>query len=223
MRLFKKCLLDLQTSFIDMPADFEKQEYWHNRFATETNFEWLTTSKEFMDILKNDEAFARLDPCSPILQLGFGTSDLANWLRKHGFLNVLNIDYEPTAIDRGKQLEKIEFHDVRMRYAVADATQLDLPQTFDCVLDKSTADCISCGGEEALLRMCQGVKEHLAPGGFWISISYSRWRFDIDGLPLHCQEIARIPTKKLRETDPDIFHFCYKLTPKDEGGIRGQD
>ncbi|ROW02510.1 hypothetical protein VMCG_06002 [Cytospora schulzeri] len=206
-----------------MPVDFEKQEYWHKRFATETKFEWLATSEEFFNILKTDEDFARLDPSSPILQIGFGTSDLANWLRKHGCLDVLNVDYEPTAIDRGKQLEKAEFHDVRMRYAVADATQLDLPQKFHFVLDKSTVDCVSCGGEEPILRMCQGVKRHLSHGGFWISMSYSKWRFDIDGLPFHCQEIARIPTRKLKETDPDIFYHCYKLIPKNEDELNGQD
>lgn len=206
-----------------MPADFEKQEYWHTRFGAENHFEWLCNSEEFLTILKNDEDFARLEPSSPTLQIGFGTSDLANWLRKHGCLNVLNIDFEPTAIDRGKELEISEFGDVRMRYAVADATQLDLPQKFHFVLDKSTVDCISCGGEEALLRMCQGVKRHLAHGGFWISMSYSKWRFDVDDLPFNCQEIARIPTRKLKETDPDIFHHCYKLTPKNEGEVRDQN
>lgn len=199
-----------------MPVDFEKQEYWHKRFSTETNFEWLSTSEEFLKILKNDEHFARLDESSRILQVGFGTSDLHNYLRKHGFLNVLNVDYEPLAIDRGKQLEETEFLDVRMQYAVADATQLELPEKFDFVIDKSTVDCISCGGEEALLKMCHAIRRHLSNGGFWISMSYSQWRFDIDGLPFHYQEIAKIPTKKLKETDPDIFHHCYKLTPRNE-------
>ncbi|KUI61465.1 Endothelin-converting enzyme 2 [Cytospora mali] len=200
-----------------MPADFEKQEYWHQRFATETNFEWLSTSEEFMTILKSDEDFAKLDKSANILQIGFGTSDLHNWLRKDGFLNVLNIDYEPTAIDRGKQIEKTEFTDVQMRYAVADATKLDLPEKFNFITDKSTVDAISCGGEGAFLKMCHGVRAHLAPGGFWISMSYSKWRFDVEGLPFYCQEIAKIPTRKLKETDPDIFHHCYKLTPRNEG------
>lgn len=206
-----------------MPADFEKQEYWHDRFTTETNFEWLATSEQFMDILHGDADFSRLDPsCSHILQIGFGTSDLQNWLRAAGFgPRVLNVDYEPLAVERGRQLERARFRDVRMAYAVADATQLDLRDRnnkFDFVVDKSAVDAVSCAGEEALRRMCRGVRRCLAPGGFWISLSYSRWRFHLDGLPFRCEEIARIPTRKLKEMDPDVYHYCYKMTPKEDLG-----
>lgn len=213
-----------------MPKDFDKQEYWHARFTTETKFEWLATSEEFMGILEADADFSqRLSPSSSrILHVGFGTSDLQNHLRAAGFSNVLNVDYEPLAVERGKQIEEGRFRDVRMEYAVADATRLDADlgladgpageesRKFDFVVDKSTVDAVSCGGEEALLSMCRAVRRCLAPGGFWISLSYSRWRFDVDGLPFRYEEIARIPTRKIRETDPDIYHHCYKLTPRDD-------
>lgn len=216
-----------------MPKDFDKREYWHARFATETNFEWLATSEEFMRILEADADFSQgLDRASSrVLQVGFGTSDLQNHLRAAGFAHVLNVDYEPLAVERGRQLEESAFGDVRMGYAVADATRLDADlglaggggergsrqetRKFDFVVDKSTVDAVSCGGEEALLSMCRAVRRCLAPRGFWISLSYSRWRFDVDGLPFWYEEIARIPTRKLKETDPDIYHHCYKLTPWD--------
>lgn len=231
-----------------MPADFDKQEYWHDRFAKETRFEWLATSEEFMRILEADADFSKLlshqDPsCSwpRILHIGFGTSDLQNHLRAAGFGSVLNVDYEPLAVERGRSHEEDRFGDVRMGYAVADATRLDvdlgrvhvatghdtaetwttdrrtqIPQKFDLVIDKSTVDAVSCAGEEALLSMCRAVRRCLEPGGFWISLSYSASRFDIEGLPFRCEVIARIPTMKLRETDPDVYHHCYKLTPVDE-------
>lgn len=208
-----------------MPTDFDKQEYWHARFATETNFEWLATSEEFMRILEADADFSqRLSPASSrVLHVGFGTSDLQNHLRAAGFVHVLNVDYEPLAVERGRQLEEAAFGGVRMGYAVADATRLDAElavaegHKFDFVVDKSTVDAVSCGGEAALLSMCHAVRRCLAPGGFWISLSYSRWRFDVDGLPFRYEEIGRIPTRKLKETDPDIYHHCYKLTPRDDG------
>lgn len=223
-----------------MPADFDKQEYWHDRFAKETRFEWLATSDEFMRILEADTDFSKLlqrgsalssspSPSSSpprILHIGFGTSDLQNHLRAAGLGNVLNVDYEPLAVEHGRSHEKGRFGDVRMGYAVADATRLDADlgraaaaaaadtqdQKFDLIIDKSTVDAVSCGGEEALLRMCRAVRRCLAPGGFWISLSYSASRFDIEGLPFRCEVIARIPTMKFRETDPDVFHHCYKLT-----------
>lgn len=195
-----------------MPTDFDKKEYWHQRFAKENSFEWLVPSEVFISIL---EPYLRnLDPSSKILQLGFGTSDLQNHIRARGFRDVLNVDYEPLAIERGQQLEKQAFGDVHMRYMVADVTQLGSAEGHDLVLDKSTVDAVSCGGDEALCRMAHGVKRNLSPKGFWISLSYSSSRFDIYGLPFDVEVIARIPTPKSRETDPDIFHHCYLLRPK---------
>lgn len=223
-----------------MPADFDKREYWHDRFTTETRFEWLATSDDFMRILEADADFLkmlRLNACSSscpprVLHVGFGTSDLQNHLRAAGFRDVLNVDYEPLALERGRAAEKARFGDVRMGYAVADATRLDqelgllgnvngygekqTTRKFDLVIDKSTADAVSCGGEEAVLNMCRAVRRCLAPGGFWISLSYSQSRFDIDGLPFRCEVVARIPTMKFRSTDPDVYHHCYKLTLEDD-------
>lgn len=108
-----------------------------------------------------------------------------------------------------------------MKYAVADATQLHLSNDsggecckFDLVVDKSTVDAISCGGEDQVLQMASCVKEHLAPGAVWISLSYSASRFDIERLPFDVQVLAKVPTPKSKATDPDIFHWCYLLRPK---------
>lgn len=201
-----------------MPTDFEKQEYWHERFASETCFEWLASSKVFMSILQPYLEELNDQPSARILQIGFGTSDLQTHLRASGFLDVLNIDYEPLAIARGKELEETVFGDVRMRYAVQDATQLaSYPankQKFHLVVDKSTVDAVSCGGVEPFLRMARGVQACLAPGGFWISLSYSSSRFDVDGLPFDVIRIAQVPVAKLKDTDPDIYHSCYLMRPK---------
>lgn len=197
-----------------MPAGFDKQEYWHHRFTTETSFEWLVTSEVFMTIL--EPYLDKLRMSSKILQIGFGTSDLHNHLRARGFQHVLNIDYEPLAVQRGQALEREVFGDVQMRYAVADATQLDLADSFDLVVDKSTVDAVSCGGEQAFLRMVRGIRKCISPSGFWISLSYSSSRFDVENLPFTVETVARIPTPKLKSTDPDIFHHCYLMRQKEE-------
>ncbi|KAJ0272482.1 hypothetical protein COL940_010442 [Colletotrichum noveboracense] len=196
-----------------MPADFDKQSYWGERFASEVTFEWLTQSATFMSIV--DPYLAKLEDAAPILQLGFGTSDLQNHFRQRGFQNVTNVDFEPRAIDRGRMLEKQVFGDVKMRYLVADVTQLQLPDKYDLVVDKSTVDAVSCGGIEPFLRMAEGVRRHLTDEGFWISLSYSFCRFDVEGLPFDVEVIAKIPTPKLKPHDPDVFHYCSLLRPKD--------
>ncbi|KAK4067116.1 uncharacterized protein Triagg1_7844 [Trichoderma aggressivum f. europaeum] len=208
-----------------MPTNFDKQTYWHHRFSTETSFEWLLSSTDFICILK--PLLGNLEPLSTrILHLGSGTSDLHNHFRQLGFLDVTNVDYEPLAVERGRRLEEQAFGDVKMKYAVANATKSLLVSSnsndqgtynndkFDLVVDKSTADAISCGGDEQVRLMAQCVGECLANGAIWVSMSYSASRFDIGGLPFDVEVLARISTPKNAVTDPDIFHWCYLLRPK---------
>lgn len=221
-----------------MPPSFEEQEYWHQRFENEFSFEWLVPSDTFMSILNPylDKYLQNCpdgDPAScRILHVGFGTSDLHNHLRARGFTNVLNVDYEPLAIARGQQREKEAFGDVRMKYALADVTHpdfgRDLPvlpagegqhqSKFDIVLDKSTVDAISCGGEGAFFKMLRGVRGCLeSSDGIWISLSYSSERFNLESdemMPFNVQEIARIPTPRAKATDPQVYHYCYLLRPR---------
>ncbi|EGO53331.1 hypothetical protein NEUTE1DRAFT_92506 [Neurospora tetrasperma FGSC 2508] len=198
--------------------DFDKQSYWHQRFESETAFEWLFPSSTFMPLL---EAFLNKLPGSDarILHLGFGTSDLQVQLRMRGFVNITNVDYEPLAIERGRHLEMTAFGDVTMQYITAGATNLaSVPkissQKYHLVIDKSTADAISCAGDDAVLAMAQGIRQSLADDGVWISVSYSAFRYDHPQLPFDVEVIANIPTAKARATDPDIYHYCYLLRPK---------
>ena len=197
-----------------MPVDYEKQDYWRDRFAQETAFEWLLTSAQFMSII--DPQLSKMDPSSRILHLGSGTSDLQNHLRQRGFTNVINADYEPLAVQRGQDLEQRAFGDVKTKYAVADATCLPqgLPNTeYDLVIDKSTVDAVSCGGSEAFLRMAKGIRGCLKENTTWISLSYSQYRFDVEDLPFEVDVLAKVPAPKLKETDPDIYYWCYQLQP----------
>lgn len=196
-----------------MAADFEKQSYWHDRFASETAFEWLVTSSRFMTIV--EPYIAHLTTRSHILQIGSGTSDLQNHFRSRGILNVTNIDYEPLAAERGQDLEREAFGDVKMRYTVADATQLSPEQQgkYHLVVDKSTCDAIACAGEDAVRKMVEGVRQCLAEDGLYIALSFSAHRFDMDRLPFDVQMIAQVPTPRIRPNDPDIYHYCYLLRP----------
>ncbi|KAK3392681.1 S-adenosyl-L-methionine-dependent methyltransferase [Podospora didyma] len=200
-----------------MPSDYEKQSYWHTRFASEKSFEWLIPSATFMDII--EPHLQQLPSSAAILHFGLGTSDLQNHLRKRGFTNITNADYEELAIEHGRQRELDAFGDVQMTYLVADATCLDMPERqFDLVVDKCAADAISCGGSDALLSAAQEIAKYLAPDGIWISLSYSASRFELPQLPFEVQVISRIPAPKLKPTDPDIYHYCYLLRPKRHPG-----
>ncbi|KAI1350190.1 S-adenosyl-L-methionine-dependent methyltransferase [Xylaria sp. FL0043] len=203
-----------------MVADFEKQSYWHNRFASETAFEWLAPSATLISFMEPYLSPPSAGITQRILHLGSGTSDLAVRLRERGHRDITNVDYEPLALVRGRQMEESFFGDVVMEYAVADVTRMrlaDLPglhQGFDIIVDKGTADAVACGGDEAVLAMTKCVRECLAAEGIWISLSYSAQRFEIEGLPFDVCVIGKIATPKARVTDPDVFYWCYLLRPR---------
>ncbi|KXX80064.1 Methyltransferase-like protein 13 [Madurella mycetomatis] len=197
-----------------MPIDFDKQSYWHERFTFEKSFEWLTPSTALMDLII--PYLHRLPNSSRILHLGSGTSDLHNHLRREGFPNVTNVDFEPIAIERGQQLERDFFGDVRMGYRVADATRLDTGEKYPLVIDKSTADAIACAGEDAVMSLCRSVYRCLDAGGIWISLSYSQSRFEDVQFLFEVEVIRKIPTPKAKPTDPDVYHYCYLLRPRQQ-------
>ncbi|KAI0517444.1 S-adenosyl-L-methionine-dependent methyltransferase [Xylaria bambusicola] len=235
-----------------MAADFEKQSYWHSRFTSETAFEWLVPSTAFIPFIEPYLNPLVSDPYlnppssssshSPehslskrrrILHLGSGTSDLHIRLREKGYTDVTNVDYEPLALDRGREMEEWAFGDVIMKYVVADVTApfrllttQDLPihdglneyegEGFDIVLDKSTADAVACACDEAVLAMARWVRAGLRDrdGAVWISLSYSAVRFAVEDLPFEVRVIGKIATPKERGTDPDVFIWCYLLRPR---------
>lgn len=195
-----------------MPIDFDKQSYWRERFTFEKWFEWLTPSATFMGFIL--PYLRHLPNSSRILHLGSGTSDLHNHLRREGFQNVTNVDFEPIAIERGQQLEQDFFGDVQMGYLVADATQLDIGEKCRLVVDKSTADAIACAGEDAMMSLCRSVYRCLDDDGIWISLSYSQSRFEDAQFLFEVEVIRKVPTPKAKPTDPDVYHYCYLLRPR---------
>jgi hypothetical protein len=89
-----------------------------------------------------------------------------------------------------------------MKYVLAGVMQLQLSERYDLVIDKCTADAISCGPKDAILRVAQGVRKILAPDACWISLSYFSSRFDVDELPLTTDLFATILVPKQKETTP---------------------
>ncbi|KAH6853090.1 S-adenosyl-L-methionine-dependent methyltransferase [Chaetomium sp. MPI-CAGE-AT-0009] len=195
-----------------MPSNFEKQSYWQRRFASETSFEWLASSATFMEAISPH--LKHLPDSTKILHLGSGTSDLHTHLRQRGFFDVTNIDYEPLALKRGQQLENDRFGNVQTKYVVADATRLELEEKYGLAIDKSTADAIACGEDDAVVLMAEGICRSLDDNGFWISLSYSPWRFEHVQSLFKVEVISKLPTPKHKSTDPDIFHYCYLLRPR---------
>lgn len=123
-------------------------------------------------------------------------------------LDITNVDYSQAAVEWGMDRERALFGDVCMRWETLDLLdgaaawwrrgeegqgQEEGLGMFDVVLDKSTADAMACGepvkvsssgpdADEAEVHPVEVLALNLArvvvPGGLWISLSYSAWRFD---------------------------------------------
>ena len=184
-------------------TDFASSDYWARRFEAETDFEWLVSSdkvipvvvRAFRDVLKHRDT---LDTSSSIpvriLHFGCGTSRLGEHVRQaleteaKGLvvIEVIDSDYVAEAIRTNNSLSPPS------GAATNSIVHLDVlapvpPELgmFDILLDKSTADAISCGPSllvdhdtvEPLLVLCRNLASVLRSGGRWVCISYSEQRF----------------------------------------------
>jgi len=195
-----------------MPTNYEDRNYWHQRFASETSFEWLASSEQFLELFA---LYLRpLPKTAKILHLGSGTSDLHNHLRDCGFSNVTNVDYEPLALERGQELERKRFGDVKTTYIVNDATKMDLPDKYRVFIDKSTSDAIACGGHQAVSLLAEAIRRHIEDDGLWLSLSFSPSRYDGVKTLFDVELVSKLPTPKLNPYEPDIYYYAYVLRPK---------
>ncbi|CCG84225.1 protein of unknown function [Taphrina deformans PYCC 5710] len=190
-------------------TDFDTAAYWRQRFENESSFEWLISSEQFMPFLQGF-----LKTGSTVLNLGSGSSDLHVHLRRQGFVTT-SVDFVESAIQHGKALEETVFGNVTTDYLVADATQLpSFERKFDLVVDKSTADAISCGPH--LSHLMRSVHASICPEGSWICCSYSADRFAEIPTEMALFEVSvlgKVPLSKSNPFDPDIWTWIYLLKP----------
>jgi hypothetical protein len=165
-------------------SDFSSAEYWSARFVTETSFEWLLPSNKIItfildNFLPNPES--KIIKC---LHLGCGTSTLGMELedalkkaiRGEVDIQVIDSDYVAESITLSTprpilNLNALDLYDLRSKSEGG----------WDLIIDKSTADAISCGpliGDiEPINVLCDNMAEVTNRGTRWISISYSPTRF----------------------------------------------
>ena len=196
------------------PPDFSSQSYWSTRFKSETSFEWLVQSNEIIPLILDalpgpsdgDERFN-------VLHIGCGTSslgaELKRALREHLALRdgldapevkVVDTDYVvPLQYATPTQEQGVEFRQCDILHV--ESLRAISPEGWDLVVDKSTADAISCGssltvdepgqGEdesatgtlerttrEPVEVMCENLGRVTGKGARWICVSYSETRFD---------------------------------------------
>jgi hypothetical protein len=165
-------------------SDFSSAEYWSARFVTETSFEWLLPSNKIITfILENfhPNPESKIIKC---LHLGCGTSTLGMELEEalkqrigdKVDIQVIDSDYVSESITLSiprpiLNLNALDISDLRSKSEGG----------WGLIIDKSTADAISCGplidDMEPINVLCNNMAEVTREGTRWISISYSPTRF----------------------------------------------
>ena len=155
---------------IGMLCDFAAVD-WNRRHMDNSDQEWLMPFSELRSVLSKQ--LAGLPSCTPLLELGCGTSDLAARLFDDGWRNVTSVDLSRAAV----QQAHARFSGGRpgLMFALSDARRLDGfgSSEFGCVIDKGTLDAICCGeGFDYEGRLVlKSVERVLVPGGRWVCVS----------------------------------------------------
>lgn len=216
------------------PPDFSSKTYWEHRFEKESEFEWLARSDVILPLVlrlveevrsatdrrasdlhvhaSHDAPIdahvnSRSDKAFRVLHFGCGSSNLGSEIHQHLSENsipaeVIDADYVPTTALSTRSVPLIQL-DVLDASSIAQTTKED--GLWDLLVDKSTADAISCGPSIPRLCtsnsntpssvaldsgcqdgpllppievLCDNLARATRPGGRWISISYSASRFD---------------------------------------------
>ena len=198
-------------------TDYSSLKYWEGRYLNEHMeiFEWYQT----YDTLK-EKIIDYIKPEDQILNIGCGTSKLAEDLYIDEIKNVTNIDFSENAIkimeDRYKE-QKVE-----MKYKKMNVTNMEefTNESFNVVFDKALLDSVLCGENVLPIvdKMINEIYRVLVNGGYYIVISNGnedtrKHLFNNDMWDYKMLEIEK-PSKVvvLDEKDPKNYHYIYILT-----------
>ena len=198
-------------------TDYSSLKYWEGRYLNEHMeiFEWYQT----YDTLK-EKIIDYIKPEDQILNIGCGTSKLAEDLYIDEIRNVTNIDFSENAIkimeDRYKE-QKVE-----MKYKKMNVTNMEefTNESFNVVFDKALLDSVLCG-ENALPivdKMINEIYRVLVNGGYYIVISNGNEETRKNLFNPEMWEYKMIEIEKpskvvvLDEKDPKNYHYIYILT-----------
>ena len=181
----------LSLPFSTMPPNYESESFWNTRFKSESHFEWLGNGQETIipgvHHYLEEHRSRRLPPRT--LHIGAGTSTLSqNILRAyhevysdHEGLDgvVVNTDFAEEAVVRGRQTgeavkgearwERVDLLSWNDCKGLVESFQPEEDEgeerLFEIVVDKSTSDAISCGGDvsfrkETLTKDGQKLSTH---------------------------------------------------------------
>jgi len=104
-----------------------------------------------------------------ILNIGCGSSLLAEELHADGFRDVTNVDISSNVVE---QMSK-RYSSLGYRWQVMDVTKMTFPESkFDVIFDKGTLDALYSGDQPGVVATMEEVYRVLKPGGAFFSVTF---------------------------------------------------
>ena len=170
----------------DRTADYSDARYWETQYKDHTtfdDFEWYISLEDYKQLLLHilTGSHSSVKSSQHILNIGCGTSSLAEQLYRSGVRDIVNIDISQSCIEkmRNRCAELTE-----MVWMQMDATALSFPaHSFDVVIDKATSDVFMAvrkdnlpEAREHVLALFRESWRVLRPGGRFVIITRFRPR-----------------------------------------------
>ena len=162
-------------------TQFQKKEYWEERFAEEPEYDWLVSFAAIEPHVKQ-----LISPDQRVLIVGCGNSTLSADMYAAGYTNIVNIDFSAVVIDC-MATKHADLTD--MSWRTMDMTKMDGfgDGEFDVVLDKAAMDAIVTNegdpwhpDEETVAKvsaMCREVSRVLKPKGKFVQVTFQQPHF----------------------------------------------
>lgn len=154
-----------------MPGYGSGPQFWDARYLKENKpYDWL---QSYEDLKKIFTQFTKGNKETVILNVGCGSSLLAEEMYDDGYRHIVNIDNAAVCIEQMSKRNK----EVRpeLEWIVMDAFAMDFEcAKFDLVIDKSTLDAFACGdnSSENVHRFLQGVNRVMKDTGVYLCITF---------------------------------------------------
>jgi len=165
----------------------------------------------------------RLPPVSSgaeILDLGFGTSEVAACLHADGWTNVTAVDTSVVAVTRARSARR---HRARteLQFLQMDACKMEFPEEcFDAVIDKALLDTLVTGGHSfpRARDMLSEVYRLLRPGGVFFCVSHAAVATRLPYLAHDASKPWRIEVVRVAKTRIQEEGIPDDELPDDAGG-----
>ena len=134
-------------------SQFGRDEYWRQRYeGGSQTFEWFVSLEECLlqAPMVRGLLESRVRMQARVLEIGCGTSSVAEQLWDMGFRHVTAIDNQPKAIAFCQERQKQK--DRQIDYQVGDMTKLDgfADKSLDLIVDKGALDALVCRGDDSI-------------------------------------------------------------------------